>query len=1627
MLLVQLHGRIEAAFGPRLSVVDMFKYPTIASLASVLAAPAEMAAVSAPAARGRHRAEVRQRGRSATHATDVAVIGLACRMPGAPSVAQFWQNLASGVESIARFSEEQVLASGVDPNLVRNPRYVRAAPVLDGIDQFDADFFGHTAREAELMDPQQRVLLECAWEAMEDAGYDLRHDPGAVGVFVSGVLNTYLLNHLYPAGAHLDGDASHVMTLSSTGGFQVMVANDKDYLPLRISYKLNLRGPSVNVQTACSSSLVAIHTASQSLLRGECDMALAGGASICVPQETGYLYQEGLLVSPDGHCRAFDADAQGTVFGSGVGLVLLKRLDDALADGDHIYAVVKGSAVNNDGGQKAGYLAPSQDGQAAVVAEALAAAGVDADSISYVEAHGTGTALGDPIEIAGLSQAFRADTDRVGFCAVGSVKTNVGHLQIASGVAGFLKAVLSLSHAQLAPSLHFQTPNPRIDWDRSPFYVNAQLADWPEGSQPRRASVNALGIGGTNAHIILEEPPHVPRPQPASPQNDHLLVLSAKTPKPSANWPIAITPSLAKSRRSPGATYVSPLPSAVPISPIAWPCWPKTATTPARSCVACSTVPPAQDVWTGHVEPSEASSSAWPPPELLTTLPRHDLLAQAAQHYAEGLPVDWGTLYRPAQYRRVSLPTYPFQRKRHWIPRVRHTAPATAPATDPTTGLLGQRISSPALRDAVFQSRLGLQSLPILDDHRFYDTPILPGAFQLAMVVEAAARLAVPETYAIEDVSFAEALAVPDDGDRIVQLILSPGDGDERSFQLVSRPAAPADEPEWTVHSQGRIVAAAPADDALPPSLGDDPERWAARAHRTVSSDEFYTSMRQHQVRLGPSLQAVQTGWVSGDEILCRIAVPEALADADDRLVRAVLLDGCVQVLGGIESYPGHTTRLPVGVRRFRLLNRPTAATLWCYVQVAPAQQSSPGRWSVDAWLFESPTHPIAVFTGLELYDVPRETLLKAFGRRDEDWMFRPAWVPQPQTTNGAPHREPTDDPWLVLADEGGLGDRLAERFRHRGDRCVVVRRGDRFEGTGDGPYRADPRRAEHFLRLAEITRGNSAAGYRGIVHLWSLDQHPDGSGLDGLSSSCAAALHMIQALDRAGWTPGLTMCLVTRGAQAVDGCPRHVSPWQTPLWGLARTAALEYREMKFLQIDLDPQGNDPPADAILNELLSGAHEPEIALRGPDRYVARLQPYRVDGPITVAIRSDATYLITGGTGGLGLQVASWLVQQGARHLVLASRRGKLPDAAQHTVAQWRDLGVELIIASADVASQPDAARLLADIRRQMPPLAGIVHTAGIRADGTLQSLGWPQFESVLAAKVLGAWNLHQLTENLPLDFFIGFSSIASLLGSPGQANYAAANAFLDGLMHHRRATSRPGVAINWGPWKGAGMLASLDDSHEQALIRSGLIPLEPDTAIRAMAALMHNGVAQAAAAHIDWQQYAATVAGPNSSPQLEAMIASSDPPGDVGGALRSRLQQVVDVARPALLLEYVQQLIADLLGGESAEPVSPDCGFYDLGLDSLSVLMLRNRLQTDLGLTLPATITFKFSTIRALVGHLTESLDMAPAPPIQSAANVAEPAGPPPSTGTLDDLSLSELADRLADKLTAIRSEHDQS
>jgi amino acid adenylation domain-containing protein len=501
--LLQMQGHLERRLNREVKLQDLFQYPTLRSLSGFLRGHESQPSNIAP----RHQ-------RAASH--NIAIVGMAGRFPGANNVREFWENLKNGVESITRFTDEE-LEAGAGPNAIK------ARPILNNADQFDASYFGILPKEAEVMDPQHRVFLECSVEALEDAGCDPARHAGAIGVFAGCSPNTYFLHNLCAGRAFVE---------DYTGGYQVanyqtMLGTSPDFLSTRVSYKLNLTGPSITVGTACSTSLIAVTQACESLLGGHCDAALAGGVSITFPQKRAYAYQEGGLASADGHCRAFDEDAQGTIFGSGCAVVLLKRLEDALTAGDSIYAVIKGYGVNNDGASKVGFTAPSIEGQSAAIRKAHAMSGVDPATITYIEAHGTGTPLGDPVEIAALTQAFRTRTEKKQFCSIGTAKTNVGHLDAAAGVTGLIKTALSIRDGVLPSTLHFKKPNPRIDFANSPFYVNDKLTLWNPVGLPRRAGVSAFGVGGTNAHVILEQAPETDTS--ASRSSHHLLTISAKS------------------------------------------------------------------------------------------------------------------------------------------------------------------------------------------------------------------------------------------------------------------------------------------------------------------------------------------------------------------------------------------------------------------------------------------------------------------------------------------------------------------------------------------------------------------------------------------------------------------------------------------------------------------------------------------------------------------------------------------------------------------------------------------------------------------------------------------------------------------------------------------------------------------------------------------------------------------------------------------------------------------------------------------------------------------------------------------------------------------------------------------
>ncbi len=577
----------------------------------------------------------------------IAVIGMSGRFPGAKNIKEFWEKLKNGKECITYFSKEDARACGIDEESINDPNYVFAGGILEDIELFDAGFFSLNPREAENLDPQQRLFLECSYEALEDAGYSCNEYDYPIGVYAGSNMSYYFLYHLFNK-------------LGVKDDLAIAVGNDKDYVATRASYEFNLKGPSINIQTACSTSMTAVAMAYEGLLNYHCDMAIAGGAGIKLPQKSGYLYQTGFIGSPDGHTKAFDADALGTVFTSAVGVILLKRVEDAIRDGDHIYAVIKGMAVNNDGSTKVGFTAPSREGEAEVIAAAQNLAGVHPEDISYIEAHGTATALGDPIEISALTKVFEQFTNKKSYCAIGSVKSNIGHAISGAGISGMIKTLLALEHKQIPPSINFSSPNPKIDFENSPFYVNTRLCDWETGEKPRIAGVSSFGFGGTNVHAVVEEAP--PMKELPSSREWQLITLSAKAPEALEQMCLNLAQYF---KENPGINFADAV-YTLHVGRKEFEYRRAFLCRDLNDAVGLLESKENERIFSGAAKNVQTGNTAANDLIKSNSTDSEKVLSSIGKLWAEGVPVDWEAFHSNEKRNRTQLPTYPFQRKRYW-------------------------------------------------------------------------------------------------------------------------------------------------------------------------------------------------------------------------------------------------------------------------------------------------------------------------------------------------------------------------------------------------------------------------------------------------------------------------------------------------------------------------------------------------------------------------------------------------------------------------------------------------------------------------------------------------------------------------------------------------------------------------------------------------------------------------------------------------------------------------------------------------------------------------------------------------------------------------------------------------
>ncbi|WP_262704979.1 MULTISPECIES: SDR family NAD(P)-dependent oxidoreductase [Streptomyces] len=1421
VLIKKISTLLEDRLGP-LPATLLFDYRTVgelsrylvaehtAALRDLLVPQALQAADPAQAVRpqrdsGKHRAPIpaQKEGDGPGPDSDepIAIIGVAGRYPGGRDLDTYWETLRDGKDAITevpadRWDHTRYYAPG---ERTGGKTYSKWGGFIEDADRFDTLYFNISPRDAERADPTERVFLEVAWSALENAGYSRRllhqrtrrGDEHALGVFVGVTATSYKL-----IGAEEWGKNNPITALS----MDFSAAN-------RLSYLLDAHGPSLVVDTACSSSLTALHLAVESLRRGECVMAISGGAHIQThPIKYGVLADMRLL-STDGRCRAFGAGGDGFVPSEGAGALVLKPLSAALADGDHVHGVIRATSVNH-GGRTNGYTVPSPRAHASVISAALRRAGVSADTIGYVEAHGTGTALGDPIEVEGLRRAFAEHTDRTGYCAIGSAKSNIGHAESAAGVAGVTKVLLQFAHGQLAPSLHSAEVNPKVDFSHSPFVLQRELGPWErlEPYTPRRAAVSSFGAGGSNGHVILEEAPKAPLSGPVAEDGaEWLIVLSAKTDE-------RLREVVHRLHHHLGArpdTCVADVACTLATG---------RDELESRLAVAARTVSELRDRLRAFLDTGSAEALVTGHTELAGPAPAtpertRDLLAARdwsalARIWVDGGAVDWTHAFPGA--RRIPLPAYPFAGDRHWV--------ATTPPLG-TEGMAPYGVDGPLERMVPTLDGLAYETEfthhdQVVRDHVVAGRALLAGVVHLRMAIAAAERLEQGRVRAITDVRWRTPLEIAETG-TTVRVALT---GSDQGLEYTINTAA---EGTLELHSTGTVHLG--ADPTTPPSALDL-EALRARGTDHHEGGDFYTNAEHGGLVYGPLFRRLASVRSSaGGEVVGELTDPPT-SGAPAWAEEAGALDGALHALHGVlpPASPDEPPLLPASVARVELHGRLGDAR---HVHVRlRSHDPERGTARADVTLADEHGVPIAVFHDLR---VARPAATTGADVRH----LRTAW--QVLETTPAPAQHTGHTLILTTDRDFGLGQALAARY----DSVRLLRL--------DAPD-VDEQVERAVRHLPADSLIHFLAGVDDRIYSAHDLAHLDTS----LDQGCLALFRLAKLLaDRR--PEGLRLSVVTSDSQQIDECAPARNPYAAAIIGLAKSLA---RELPFAEVsclDLDRRAL-ARGGAELPRIAEAVHtEPpafpvqEVALRGGVRLGKTLRGLTLAEPSDeeLPFRRGGTYLLVGGAGGLGRAVARHLARQYAARLVLIGRRplDQLPDTL---LSELREAGGEAVYEQADIADREAAQALVTRVRQRFGPIHGAVHAAFTLADSLLTRMDEPTFRRALHAKAHGTVVLAEALTGEPLDFLALFSSAVSHRANAGQANYSAASTFQDTYAHHLSArTHLPVKLFNWGLWGHSGSVATED--YRRRVARLGVAGLTDEEGVAAFLRVMGSPLVQA--------------------------------------------------------------------------------------------------------------------------------------------------------------------------------------
>ena len=1502
----------------------------------------------------------------------IAIIGMAGRFPGARDVDELWQNLLNGVESIRSFTDEELAEAGVPPAMTSHPNYVRAGTVVEGADLFDAEFFGFSSREAEILDPQQRVFLECAYTALESAGCDASTFPGRIGVFAGSAISSYLLTNLIKSPKIVE----------TIGQFQTLLANDKDYLATRVSYKLNLRGPSMTVQCACSTSLVAVHLACESLRRGESDACLAGGISLSFPQTAGYIYKPGMISSPDGHCRAFDAAAQGTIFGKGCAIVVLKRLADAVAEGDQIFAVIKGSAINNDGSSKVGYTAPAASGQADVIRRAQEMADFDPSTIGFVEAHGTGTELGDPIETAALSEVFRQKTSGIQFCALGSVKTNIGHLDSAAGVTGLIKCALVLKNQLIPPTLHFKTPNPLIRLETSPFFVNTEVVRW-ESTSPRRAGVNAFGVGGTNVHVCLEEAPFEARQR--STASYQVFPISAKTDSGLHQVRESLTNQLENSDLAP--------------EDVAFTLQTGRRALAHREFAVGRTAREAVDAFRLR----DSKRTGWSvvrseTPDVVFLFPgQGSQQVDMAKHIyeedvffrkdvdacCEGLKPHLGYHLRDL--------LFPESSKADWaIAMLRETVNAQAALfvieyalanLYMRAGIVPSAMVGHSIGEYVAACLAGVFSLEdalrVVAKRGRLMQSTKPGAMTTVLLPEEECEPFLFNGLAVSVVNAPRMCVVSGESESIAKLEENLRQNKIQTIRLRTSHAFHSRAVDPVLEEFGAFLKTIRLNAPQIPFVSNVTATWITASQATDPG--YWVRHMRAPVRFSASLELLLG---RSKQVFVEVGTGQSLTSV---LRQQTAWTPETVVYSSLPVRPSGSQTVPIHLMTIGKLWCSGAPIKWNALHAGAALR----RVSLPAYPFERKRFWVEP----EDEKISQSSLSK---QRDiTDWFYAPSW--QRSVSKSEPSGS-GEGIWLCFGADTVAARKVGEELRRAGRQIIWIhpdKQTSSFKRLAHDTYSLDCSDAPAYKNLLDSIRSQES-DVEGILFCSAFEAAEHDISVEARMKRMEDAdelfdhfVYLTQAGKAIRSGRVLQIEVLTSGLREVLG-EKISRPERAGIFGVCHAIRAELANTTCRTIDIEDVGVAAPL--VVNEILSGPSNETIAYRSGRRWVqtwqkVKLQPSNSDN--SCVFKHGGVYLITGGAGGIGLEISQYLARNFSARLILLQRT-PLPDrrewdailassgefdSIKAKITRIRELeerGAEVFVAAGDIACQPDVERIWEQARDRFGPIDGVLHAAGIGYLSDLDGLSPSDYKTALAPKVRGTLVLNELIKRDSVELFVLFSSISTVLSSFGYAAYSGANCVLDAFTFSDDVGGNTRVVnMNWDAWLEIGMGAPKPDSAVSTA------PRKTSERTEQFKQLVHgHGILPA-------EGVEAFVRVSNSNLQ-QTVISTRDLERVLQAESERRLESTQKISRAAAQVQ-TRPVGADYVPASSNEeagviaiweqligvqPIGVTDDFFELGGHSLLGTEVLARIRERFNIQLPMRVIFEATTPSDLAAHI---------------------------------------------------------